>query len=275
MRATDERWASLLDAAYAAYHLQVERHRDPIDLVYRYDHPEDREIVAFLVSSLSYGNVTTICTSATRLLGFLGERPAETLKRRDDFPELAPFRHRFTTGDDLRVVLAVLAAVVRNHGSLEKFFLAAGKDSVSSQERLERFVDAIRDTPVPAPLARHRALRSRSMKYLLPSPREGSACKRLNMFLRWVVRPADGIDLGLWTNVDPAGLFLPVDTHILQVLRRLRWTDSKTANWRVCVAATERLRRIDPRDPIRFDFSLCHLSMAGDDVRRFHGASSK
>ena len=112
------------------------------------------------------------------------------------------------------------------------------------------------------------------MKYLLPSPGEGSACKRLNMFLRWVVRPDDGIDLGLWRCVDPATLFLPVDTHILQVLRRLRWTQSKTANWRLCLAATDRLRRIDPKDPIRFDFSLCHLSMRGDDVRRFKPSPS-
>lgn len=275
MRVSEERWASLLEAAYAAYHQTVERHRDPVDLVYRYDRPEDREITAFLVSLLSYGNVTTILKSATRLLGFLGEKPAETLRRHDDFPELSAFRHRFTTGDDLRVVLAVLSATLRDHGSIEKFFLAAGRKGVAPQARLERFVDAFRDTPLPAPLGRHRAARTRSMKYLLPSPREGSACKRLNMFLRWVVRPSDGIDLGLWKSVDPAELFLPVDTHLLQVLRRLRWTRSKTANWRVCLAATERLRRIDPRDPIRFDFSLCHLSMAGDDVRRFQGSSAK
>lgn len=269
MRADDERWASLLGNAYDAYHLEVERHRDPVDLVYRYDSAEDREIVAFLVSSLSYGNVRAIQASATRLLGFLGESPARTLRERDDFPELSPFRHRFTTGDDLRVMLAVLARALRSHGSLENFFVAAGGSSVSPEARLVRFVDAIRDTPLSPPLEAHRRARQRSMKYLLPSPREGSACKRLNMFLRWVVRPSDGIDLGLWQRVTPAELFLPVDTHVLRVLRRLRWTTGKTANWRLCVAATERLRRLDPIDPIRFDFSLCHLGMAGDDIRRF------
>lgn len=275
MRREEPRWVRMLEAAYDAYHQRVERARDPIDLVYRFDDAEDREIAAFLVATLSYGNVTTIRANATRLLRFLGAAPARIVRERRDFPEISGFRHRFTTGDDLRVMLSTLGTLLRKHGSLEQCFLAAGGEGVTPEERLARFVVAFRDTPVPEPLAQHRAVRARSMKYLLPSPREGSACKRLNMFLRWVVRPADGIDLGLWRRVSPAELFLPVDTHILQVLRRLRWTSSRTASWRVCRAATERLRRIDPADPIRFDFSLCHLSMAGDDVRRFDRPNSR
>src|SRR5262249_25013660 len=105
-----------------------------------------------------------------------------------------------------------------------------------------------------------------NLKYLFSDPLAGAACKRLNMYLRWMVRPADGIDLGTWDQVSSKDLVSPVDTHILKTLRKLRWTRSHSANWKVAEAATDRLREYCHEDPVKYDFSLCHLSMHGQDI---------
>jgi uncharacterized protein (TIGR02757 family) len=102
------------------------------------------------------------------------------------------------------------------------------------------------------------------MKFLFPSPERGGACKRLNLFLRWVARPADGIDLGLWSSVSPARLLVPLDVHVAFHARVLGLSRRRQADWRMVEEVTAALRAIDPADPVRYDFSLCHLGIHGD-----------
>ena len=99
-------------------------------------------------------------------------------------------------------------------------------------------------------------------RFFFPSPASGSACKRLCMYLRWMVRPADGIDLGLWKEVSPAKLVIPVDAHIQRISRFLGFTSRKQADWRMAREITAALRELDSHDPVKYDFSLCHLGIS-------------
>ncbi|MCB0403836.1 MAG: TIGR02757 family protein [Bdellovibrionales bacterium] len=265
----DKHLRAVLEKAYQDYHLLERRSADAIHWVHSYQNARDREVAAFFSALLAYGNVTTILNSIRRFLDLLPDSPYNAILNRRFTGKLRPFRHRFTTGEDLEILCHQLATILEGHESLEAFFLA-GEYPVSVDsfaDVLSSFVRRIHQTPLPE--NQNRSHRARSLKYLVSSPRDGSACKRLNLFLRWMVRPNDGIDFGQWKRVSPSILRLPVDTHLLRVLRELRWTESKTANWRVVEAATQNLRLLDPLDPVRFDFSLCHLSMQGFSIRQY------
>ncbi|MEZ4750720.1 MAG: TIGR02757 family protein [Bdellovibrionota bacterium] len=265
----DKQLRAVLERAYQDYHLQERRSADAVHWVHSYEDAKDREVAAFFSALLAYGNVTTILGSVRRFLDFLPDTPFAAILNRRFSGRLRSFRHRFTTGEDLEILCHQMASILETHGSLEAFFLAS-EEPVSVEgfaKVLSSFVRRIHETPLPKTVSRtHRA---RNLKYLVSSPVDGSACKRLNLFLRWMVRPNDGIDFGQWKQVSPSILRLPVDTHLLRVLRELRWTQSKTANWRVVEAATQKLRQMDPEDPVRFDFSLCHLSMQGFSIRQY------
>jgi uncharacterized protein (TIGR02757 family) len=105
--------------------------------------------------------------------------------------------------------------------------------------------------------------RERSYEYLLPSPANGSACKRINMYFRWMVRPGDGIDRGVWKSVSPAALIVPVDVHVARIGRAWGMTRRATPDWRMAEEITASLREVDPSDPVRFDFALCRYGMVG------------
>lgn len=264
-RPNPERLRKLLDTAHARFHSEYHRERDPVSLVHRYTDPGDREVAAFFAALLSYGNVTTILQSVTRVLTAFGPHPKQALLE-SGFPEtLRGFRHRFTTGEDLAVLTAWTREALRQSGTLEAFF-SKGPES-EMKLRLSAFVQGLKRQPL-GELSEVALRRSRTLKYLLSDPLQGSACKRLNMFLRWVVRPKDGVDLGLWTTVSPSTLMLPLDTHLLQTIRLLRWTRSKQATWKVVELATGKLRLYSPEDPIKYDFALCHLSMTTADLKR-------
>lgn len=249
-----------MDSAYRDYHSMAHRDRDPLQWVHRYSSAQDQEIIAFLAALLSYGNVTAILTSLNRALTPLGETPFEKIRNNDLPPEWKNFTHRFTKGEDLVIVCHWLRCAIQSHGSLEGFFVAG--EGTQMKELLSSFVQRLRSQELPPHLKKIAAKRERNLKYLISDPEQGSACKRLNMFLRWVVRENDGIDLGLWKKIKAETLILPIDTHLLQTLRRLKWTRSKQATWKVAEDATKRLRLYCADDPVRYDFSLCHLSMS-------------
>lgn len=258
---------SLLEAAYTDFHSTYHRERDPVSLVHLYKESRDREIAAFFTALLSYGNVRTILASAKTVLKTLAPSPYQSLVDGAYLKRLARFRHRFTTGDDLEIIAAWVSTALRTHGSIEAFFADSPHPPASPMKiLLGDFVRRLETLPIPRELESKRRKRAQSLKYLLSDPERGSACKRLNMFLRWMVREEDGIDFGLWHSLSPRQLFLPVDTHVLQALRALKWTKSKQATWKVSEEATEYLRLYSPEDPIRYDFALCHLSMAGGHV---------
>jgi len=241
---------------------------DPVGIVRRYDDPADREIVGLIAAGLAYGRVASIRASLQKLLPLLGRRPARFVAGFDparDSSRFDGFVHRFTRGRDVALLLHLVRQAKERAGSLESFFLAgdALPQSPTLGEALDAFgsrLFALDGGPfVPDGVVSRRD----GVRWLLPLPAAGSACKRSCLFLRWMVRPDDGVDCGVWTRVSRSRLVLPLDTHLLRVVRALGWTRRKSAGWPMALEVTSRLRRYDPEDPIRFDFALCRLGILG------------
>jgi len=239
---------------------------DPVGIVRRFDDPADREIVGLLAAGLAYGRVASIRNSLDRLLAVMGSRPATFLASFDprrDARRFDGFVHRFTRGRDVALFLH-LVRQAGTGGGLEALFLAsddATDPTVGSA--LDAFGRTVFDGDARPFVASGRVPRSDGARWLLPLPSAGSACKRSCLFLRWMVRPDDGVDCGLWRRVSPARLVVPLDTHLQRVVTALGWTRRKSAGWPMAVEATEAMRRLDPDDPIRYDFALSRLGILG------------
>lgn len=229
---------------------------DPVEYVRRYSDPLDVELVALIASSVAFGNVKALRAKLGDALERIGPSPARAA---DDAIGLAKrmrgWKHRVWIADDLVRMIVGARRVQRERGSLGDVF-AEELSQHTFQEALARFVDAIRE----GYLSR---VRRQSARHLLPDPRAASSCKRLLLFLRWMVRGPNGADLGLWRDrVDASKLLMPVDVHIHKLARNLGLTDRNAATWKTAEEITASLRRFDPNDPVRFDFALCHMGMA-------------
>ena len=252
-----------LDQLYAAFDLE-HAVSDPIWIVRRFRHPADREIVAFCAAALAFGRVQSVLNSIEALVSVMGSRPAEFVRRFE--PEvhgaaIFPLVHRWTRGVDLVALLWVLRQMLERGGSLEGFFaegldpdaetVEAGLESFAERALALDLTEAYGTTPAKPGVA-----------YFFSRPSSGGACKRLNLFLRWMVR-IDRVDLGLWSRVRPSQLIVPLDTHVIRVGRCLRLTRLASPGWRMAAGITRSLRALDPRDPVKYDFALCHLGMMG------------
>jgi uncharacterized protein (TIGR02757 family) len=258
-----------LDAVRAREDLRARRANDPVDFVHAYTTNADRELVALAAANLAFGNVKAIRAKVADLLRRLGESPA---KAADDPAELHAaldgWKHRVFQGEDVAKLLAGARRVQREDGSLGAAFARALREADAEapseteglREALASFCDRIRvagGLPLPGMTGKHDR---RGPVSLLSNPRAGGGAKRLLLFLRWMVRPADGIDLGLWP-VPERRLLMPVDVHIHKLSRNLGFTRREDVSWRTAVEITEALARYDADDPTRYDFSLCHMGM--------------
>ena len=225
---------------------------DPVRLVHGYSDPRDVEVAGWIVSAFAYGRVHTILANVSRLLAALGPRPAERLASSPPGPrDLAFFRHRFHGPDEAAALLGLIGGILREEGSVGKFFGDRYRDEPDIGPLLGRVSSELLSR-VPSPNV--------PMRFLLPSPGDGSACKRWNLYLRWMVRK-DEIDFGIWNAIPRRALIVPTDTHIHRISRRLRLTRRKTADWKTAVEITRRLARLDPEDPVKYDFALCRLGI--------------
>jgi uncharacterized protein (TIGR02757 family) len=245
-----------LDAVREACDTEARRARDPVSFVHRFSHPLDQEIIGLLASSMAFGNVTTILSKLEEICAVLGPNPHVAAQ---DLPwlrrRLSLFRHRLFHGDDVARLLFGAAAVQQAHGSLGRFIESAFAETGSLKSALSAFVRAVR-THGGFDLASAR----RGPKHILTDPGEGSGAKRLLLFMRWMTRPADGIDLGLF-RIPTSVLLCPVDTHIHKLARNLGFVTDKTVRWETAERITQGLAEHCPDDPVRYDFALCHLGM--------------
>jgi uncharacterized protein (TIGR02757 family) len=225
---------------------------DPIHIVRRFARPDDREIVGFCAAALAFGRVASVLQSIERLLQVVGPEPA-AFARRFDRRQARAFDglgHRWIRAADLVALFVILRGMLDRSGTLERFF-AAG------------YTSGDRDVGPALESFSQRALklaRSTSVGFFFPRPSAGSACKRLNLFLRWMVR-RDALDLGVWSVVPAASLVVPLDTHVIRVGRCLRLTRYTSPGWPMARDITESLRALDPDDPVKYDFAMCHLGM--------------
>lgn len=232
---------------------------DPVGLVHRYDDPLDRELVALVAALIAFGNVKTIRSKledlAARLSNGVAFGPARLA---EDEPELhrrlLGWKHRVFIGEDVARLLAGARRVQRRDASLGARFARDLARTGTVREALAELCDAIRTEGQLTSKTR------RGPAHLLPDPRRSSGSKRLFLYLRWMIRPADGIDFGLWP-VDPSVLLCPVDTHIHKLARNLGFTKRPDLSWTTTEEITLGLARYDASDPVKFDFALCHLGM--------------
>lgn len=227
--------------------------RDPLRFPRRYRAPRDVEIAAVAAAMLAFGRVDLFGPVIERLLGVLDARggPTAFTERFDDSDAraLAGIAYRWNRSGDFVLLFRTLNAVYRSHPSLGALF-APGPARAS----LGGAIDALRALAPPET--------TRGFRTWLPHPDEGSACKRWLMLLRWMVR-RDGLDLGLWAHLSPRDLVIPLDTHVMRLSRLLGLTARTDAGWRTAEEVTAGLRRLDPDDPVRFDFALAHLGISG------------
>jgi len=261
-----------LDAFLEAFPRERHVSNDPVHFVHRYDDPRDREVVGLIASAFAYGNVKSILATVDRALAFLGSRPAQTLASFDpkkDLRRLSGFYHRFNTSRDLAVFFWMLRRLLEDHGSIEQAFLAGSSaEDPDTGPALQRFSAALLATGFEKFYPRGELKRRIGVRFLVPSPTDGSACKRMNLFLRWMARPDDGVDCGVWTQVRKDQLVIPLDTHIARISSYIGLTEMKSPGWAMALDITRGLRRLDVSDPLRYDFALCHLGIAGNCPRK-------
>jgi uncharacterized protein (TIGR02757 family) len=250
-----------LDDLYAGFN-HADSATDPIHIVRRFECDDDREIVGFIAAALAFGRVSSVLQSIERVLAVIGPAPAAYVRRFDarrHGPAFAGIVHRWTRDADIVAMLWLLRQMVDRGGSVEGFFLEgydAGADDVA--DALDSF--STRAMALDLKAAYGRVPKRPGVCYFFPRPSAGSACKRLNLFLRWMVR-SDALDLGVWKRVSSAKLIVPLDTHVIRVGRCLRLTRYTSPGWRMARDITASLRRLDAQDPVRYDFSICHLGM--------------
>jgi len=246
---------------------------DPIAFAHRYPRRQDRELAALLAALFAYGRVSLfwpVLTELFRQLDELGgpETAVRNFQMDRDGPRFLPLVYRWNRGIDLCLLFCILRDEL-SMGGLDLLF-----SGDHPRQALLRGVDRLRASALEH--ARECGLAAntfrslpRGFQYFLPSPADGSACKRWNLFLRWMVRPDDGVDFGLWTHLRPADLVIPLDTHIGRIARFLGLTDRTTDSWDTALAITQSLRRLDPVDPLRYDFAIAHLGISGACNGRF------
>jgi len=256
---------STLDRLYADYN-HPDSATDPIQIVRRYTRPDDREVVAFCAAALAFGRVASVLQSIERLMSIMGDHPADYVRRFDprrDGASFAGLVHRWIRERDLVALVWVLRQMLDRSATIEGFFLE-GYDPAAADvaPALDSFSARAMALDLTAAYGRPstRSGQARGVAYFFPRPSKGSACKRLNLFLRWMVR-RDALDLGIWTRVSPSKLVVPLDTHVIRVGRCLQLTRYTSPGWAMARDITASLQQIDPADPVRYDFSLCHLGM--------------
>lgn len=255
--------AKALETIHARCDVQQRLAVDPVGVVRRFDHPLDRELIGLLASSLAFGNVKALRGAIEEVLRRLGPEPLTVLEdRADALRRLEGFQYRMIHGCDIGRLLLGARGMQQRHGGLgEAFARELDRSQGMLRPALVAWTTQLRAT---ARLSTGRDAERRGPRHVLPDPAGASGCKRLMLYLRWMVRADDGVDLRVWRDVAPSVLLMPVDTHILRLARNLGLTRRSGPSWLAAEDITAVLRRIDPLDPVRFDFALCHLGMVGD-----------
>jgi uncharacterized protein (TIGR02757 family) len=246
------------DSLYQDYHLEY-LDMDPLHLVRRYSDPEDREVAGFIAAALAIGRGDLIRKAVEDVLNRMGSSPArfagqyDPIRRQDTFKG---FKYRFYREPDIGLLVFWLKQIIQRTGSLRAFFLN-GYDDTDSYigPSLSRFVRTVLSLE-SVPFYRNLPSKGTGIRHFLADPPDGSGCKRLNLFLRWMVR-RDSLDLGLWPEISPSKLVIPLDTHIVRLGRNLGLTRRSAPGWSMALEITESLKALDPDDPVKYDFALC------------------
>jgi uncharacterized protein (TIGR02757 family) len=257
---------ALFEKLYEKYNRRELIKPDPLQFVYRYNNPADMEIAGLLSACLAYGRVEQIQNDLNDLLGRMSDSPRDFVVNftNNDRASLEDFKHRFNTGDDISDLLILLKEVLAEHGSIEKYFLL-GFDTAQENTiiALMRFCSSLLDKYRMT----HKGKQSKGLAFLLAGPGLGGAAKRLNLFLRWMVR-SDDVDAGLWRSVGKSKLLVPVDVHIARLCKILGFHNHKNVSLKTAIEITRNFAKISPDDPVKYDFALSRIGILEDCTGR-------
>ena len=252
-----------LDTLYKKYNRRRFVHPDPLEFLYEFPESE-REIVGIIASSLAYGRVWSILKAVEICLDRMDNTPKTFLLKKDATQiekSFKDFKHRFTKGPEMAAFLIGLKKVLNTYGSLEALFNTFSNERPGQERTIKRLTNAV-----------HKILKLSGLEktHLLPDPAKKSACKRLFLFLRWMVRK-DEVDPGGWSVIAPSELVIPLDTHMFNISKSLGFTQRKQANLSTALEITSHFLKINPEDPIKYDFVLTRFGirdeLSRDDVR--------
>ena len=244
---------SLLESKFHEYNTPGFIHGDPVSIPHNYTAKQDIEISGFLSATLSWGTRQSIVNSASRLMELMDSSPADFLinAREIAYRRFLNFVHRTFKGDDCLFFLQALKTVYLEHGGMEAVFAQGYRKEEKISGAIAEFRSAMLKTPHLARSEKH-----------LADPAKGSAAKRINMFLRWMVRKDDkGVDFGIWKNIRQADLMCPLDVHTGRVARKLGLLSRNQDDWKAVEELTENLRKFDRDDPVKYDYALFGLGV--------------
>jgi uncharacterized protein (TIGR02757 family) len=226
---------------------------DPVSIPHRFTKKQDIEIAGLFAAVLAWGQRPTIIRKSQELIGLMDDAPYDFMlnHNKSDLRRFDRFVHRTFQPLDARYFIAFISTFYKQHESLEEAFLPGSEDT-DVEHGLVKFHELFSKL---AP--------QRSKKHV-SSPAKKSACKRLNMFLRWMVRQdTNGVDFGIWKSISPAQLVCPCDLHVERVARKLKLMRRKNLDWKAAIELTESLRLLDAKDPVKYDFALFGLGIDG------------
>ena len=241
---------SFLDFKAQQYESAAFISHDPIQIPHQFSKKEDIEIAAFLSATIAWGNRVSILKSALKMMAIMDDSPYDFVlhHQEGDSKKFRGFVHRTFNEHDLLYFVKALKNIYQNHGGLEPLFFTK---NISLQERIHEFKKTFFELQHPPRTRKH-----------VSDPLKGSAAKRINMFLRWMVRSNDkGVDFGIWKSILPSELSLPLDVHTGNVARKLKLLKRKQNDARALSELDLKLRKLDPNDPVKYDFALFGLGV--------------
>ena len=251
---------------------------DPIEFPHKFTNPLDIEISAFIASVFAYGNVKQINKTLERLHTIMDWQPYNFVMNysaRNQSKLFSNVKHRFYTSSDIQNFFYGLNKVYKTHGSLKNLFLKESEEEFELKTSVSNFSSRMIE------LCKGKVNPTRGIVFMFPDPQKGSprsdgrvarlaepkarqgagsACKRMNLFLRWMVR-RDELDFGLWNEIPTSKLLIPVDVHVARICKRLKLTTRKNVSWKMAEEITNQLKKFDPDDPVKYDFAICHIGM--------------
>lgn len=225
---------------------------DPICIPHTYKKKQDIEIAGFLAATLAWGQRVTVVNKTKQLLGLMDNSPHDFLLnyKIGDLKPFAKFKHRTFNGSDAAYFVESLANIYHRYSSLEETFVVSDK-AETVEQALVHFHSEFFGLSYP----------KRTLKHVA-TPARKSACKRINMYLRWMARTdANGVDFGIWKKIKPAQLICPLDVHVERVARKLKLIKRKQVDWQTALELTSNLKLLDPDDPVKYDFALFGLGV--------------
>lgn len=230
---------------------------DPLQFLHLFEKEEDIELMGFIASVFAYGNVTQIINTLNKFNSIVKSKPYNFIRNyRTSNNNL--LIHRFYSFKDVNDLFVLIKKTLIDYGSLKNLFLTFyNPESVNLKNTISGFSEYFINEQKKLNKKRDLSL---GFKFMFPLPELGSACKRMNLFLRWMVRK-DELDFGLWKEIPARKLVIPVDTHIAKISRQLKLTQRKNVSWKMAEEITEKLKKFDPDDPVKYDFALCHIGM--------------